>query len=89
MGIPGAPMYSASKHAILGLMRALRMEFETTGLHISTVCPWFAGSSTTATLTVTQETDTISFQILLSSRQGSNCSCQEYHLYLYPRLRQL
>ncbi|PAV18792.1 NAD(P)-binding protein [Pyrrhoderma noxium] len=45
MGIPGAPMYSASKHAILGLMRALRMEFETTGLHISTVCPWFADTA--------------------------------------------
>ncbi|THH05638.1 hypothetical protein EW145_g4652 [Phellinidium pouzarii] len=42
MAIPSAPLYSASKHAIVGLMRSLTHEFYVNGLRVSAVCPWFA-----------------------------------------------
>ena len=39
-GTPSAALYSASKHAILGLMRSLRFGLlETHGLRINSVCP--------------------------------------------------
>ncbi|KAH8119060.1 NAD-binding protein [Phellopilus nigrolimitatus] len=45
MGIPGLSLYSASKHAILGLMQSLTMEFQSKGLRIATVCPWFVDTA--------------------------------------------
>lgn len=33
--------YTASKHALLGLMRALAKEFENTGITFNTICPGF------------------------------------------------
>ena len=42
-GIPGAPIYAASKHAIIGFMGSLSYEFEREGIRIAAVCPWFAG----------------------------------------------
>lgn len=38
---PGLPLYGASKHGILGLMRSLRTSLYTThGISVSAVCPW-------------------------------------------------
>jgi len=44
MAIPGAPMYSGSKHGVLGLMSALHPLLEVTNIRIGCVCPFFAGS---------------------------------------------
>ncbi|KAL5528531.1 hypothetical protein ACEPAF_7667 [Sanghuangporus sanghuang] len=44
-GIPGAPLYSSSKHAIIGLMRSIKDEFGVKGLRVATVCPWFADTA--------------------------------------------
>ncbi|PAV23441.1 NAD(P)-binding protein [Pyrrhoderma noxium] len=44
-GIPGAPIYAASKHAIIGFMGSLSYEFEREGIRIAAVCPWFADTA--------------------------------------------
>lgn len=40
----GGPLYSASKHALLGLMRSLAGTYELKGIRISSIHPWFAGT---------------------------------------------
>ncbi|GAA5923008.1 hypothetical protein JCM1841_000281 [Sporobolomyces salmonicolor] len=40
-GIPGAPLYSMSKHAMLGLMRALYHNARANGINLTTVNPFF------------------------------------------------
>ncbi|BGO90223.1 hypothetical protein NBRC10512_002426 [Rhodotorula toruloides] len=41
MGIPGAPAYGATKHAVLGLMRSLYFDARVYGIRINTVHPFF------------------------------------------------
>ncbi|KAF9010635.1 hypothetical protein BDQ17DRAFT_1273216 [Cyathus striatus] len=43
--IPKGELYSASKHAILGLMRSLHIPLEMVGIRIAVVHPWFADTS--------------------------------------------
>jgi NAD(P)-dependent dehydrogenase (short-subunit alcohol dehydrogenase family) len=41
--------YTAAKHALLGLTRALAAEFPTSGVTFNCVCPWFVDTEMTAT----------------------------------------
>ncbi|BGP23408.1 short-chain dehydrogenase/reductase SDR family protein [Rhodotorula toruloides] len=41
LGIPGAPAYGATKHAVLGLMRSLYFDAHVYGIRINTVHPFF------------------------------------------------
>jgi NAD(P)-dependent dehydrogenase (short-subunit alcohol dehydrogenase family) len=43
MGISMAPQYTASKHAVLGLMRALDPIVAEDNIRIAVIHPWFAG----------------------------------------------
>lgn len=43
MPIPGGPLYTASKHAVLGLMRSLHLPLEMQGIRIGVIHPFFAG----------------------------------------------
>ena len=43
MGISMAPQYTASKHAVLGLMRALDPIVAEANIRIAVIHPWFAG----------------------------------------------
>ena len=43
MGIMKAPQYSASKHGVLGLMRALDPIVTADNIRIAAIHPWFAG----------------------------------------------
>jgi len=45
MSIPHAPGYSASKHGIVGFMGAMHLSCRVKGIHIGTVCPWFADTA--------------------------------------------
>ncbi|KXN90975.1 15-hydroxyprostaglandin dehydrogenase [NAD(+)] [Leucoagaricus sp. SymC.cos] len=45
MPIPGGPLYTASKHAILGLMRSLHLPLELQGIRIGVVTPFFADTA--------------------------------------------
>ncbi|HUG84390.1 MAG TPA: SDR family oxidoreductase [Euzebya sp.] len=47
-GTPYTAAYSASKHAVLGLMRVLAAEVEGSGVTASTVCPTFVDTDMTA-----------------------------------------
>jgi NAD(P)-dependent dehydrogenase (short-subunit alcohol dehydrogenase family) len=40
-GVPTAAAYAASKHAVLGLTRSLRIEARLHGVHVHAVCPGF------------------------------------------------
>jgi len=44
MAIPGGPLYTASKHAILGIMRSLHFPLELQGIRIGVIHPFFAGA---------------------------------------------
>jgi len=44
-GIPNAPLYVASKHAILGVMRSLYIGNTLEGIRIASIHPFFAGLS--------------------------------------------
>ncbi|KAF9564732.1 NAD(P)-binding protein [Agrocybe pediades] len=44
-GIPGGEMYSGSKHAILGVMRALHPIMELKGIRVGTIHPFFADTA--------------------------------------------
>jgi NAD(P)-dependent dehydrogenase (short-subunit alcohol dehydrogenase family) len=44
--IPRAPQYSASKHGVLGLMRALDPVVAADNIRIAAIHPWFAGAFT-------------------------------------------
>lgn len=41
-GIPRGPYYSGSKHAVLGVFRAITPFFKDKGIRTAIVCPWFA-----------------------------------------------
>jgi len=43
MGIPKGDMYTASKHAVLGVMRALHPIMEIKGIRVGCIHPFFAG----------------------------------------------
>ncbi|GAA5873811.1 hypothetical protein JCM8547_005952 [Rhodosporidiobolus lusitaniae] len=40
-GLPGAPMYSTSKHAVLGMMRSLQYDAAVYNISMNIVNPWF------------------------------------------------
>ncbi|KAF8637310.1 hypothetical protein AX16_010839 [Volvariella volvacea WC 439] len=44
-GIPSAAMYTASKHAVLGIMRSVWKDYERQGIRIATIHPWFADTT--------------------------------------------
>lgn len=45
IGVPGLAVYSASKHAVVGFSKALKLELENKGnVHITTVCPSFVNT---------------------------------------------
>lgn len=44
-GIPSAPNYSAAKHGVVGFMGAMHLSCRVKGIHIGTVCPWFADTA--------------------------------------------
>ncbi|KZV62661.1 NAD(P)-binding protein [Peniophora sp. CONT] len=48
--IPGGPQYSASKHAVLGLMRSLHMTLEPERIRTAVVHPWFADTAIVPTV---------------------------------------
>ena len=43
MGISKAPQYAASKHGVLGLMRAIDPIVTADNIRIAAIHPWFAG----------------------------------------------
>jgi hypothetical protein len=46
---PGIPLYSASKHGIMGILRALRSYAPTRlGIRVNAVCPWMTSTGMTA-----------------------------------------
>jgi NAD(P)-dependent dehydrogenase (short-subunit alcohol dehydrogenase family) len=47
-GVPMEPIYSANKHAVVGLVRALGPVLGADGIRINAVCPGFAESALTA-----------------------------------------
>jgi NAD(P)-dependent dehydrogenase (short-subunit alcohol dehydrogenase family) len=43
---PGLPVYSAAKHGVLGLLRALRLSLPAThGVRVNAVCPWMTDTA--------------------------------------------
>ncbi len=44
MGLIKAPQYTASKHAVLGLMRALDPILTADNIRLAVIHPWFAGT---------------------------------------------
>jgi NAD(P)-dependent dehydrogenase (short-subunit alcohol dehydrogenase family) len=38
----GGPLYSATKHSMLGLMRALHVDLRPHGIRVGIIHPWFA-----------------------------------------------
>ena len=48
VGTPSAPIYSASKHAVLGLTKATALEFAKSGIRINAICPGAVETETLA-----------------------------------------
>ena len=48
VGFQYVSAYTAAKHALLGLTRALAAEYATSGLTFNCVCPWFVDTEMTA-----------------------------------------
>ena len=44
VGMSKAPQYSASKHGVLGMMRAIDKMVTADNIRIATIHPWFAGT---------------------------------------------
>ena len=44
-GVPWDPVYAASKHAVVGLVRSLAPALEAEGIRLNAVCPGFAESA--------------------------------------------
>ncbi|KAJ8696012.1 hypothetical protein PTI98_005914 [Pleurotus ostreatus] len=44
-GIPKAPLYTASKHAVLGIMRAMHLFLQADNIRIGTIHPFFADTN--------------------------------------------
>ncbi|GAA6003154.1 uncharacterized protein JCM10292_002894 [Rhodotorula paludigena] len=49
-GLPGAPVYCMSKHAMLGLFRSLYFDAQLYDIHLNLVCPFFVHTSIFGTL---------------------------------------
>ncbi|KAG7098317.1 hypothetical protein E1B28_000278 [Marasmius oreades] len=45
LGLPGGAQYTASKHAVLGLMRSMHPVYERMGIRIATIHPFFADTA--------------------------------------------
>ncbi|KPI36883.1 uncharacterized protein AB675_11848 [Cyphellophora attinorum] len=83
-GFPGQDLYCASKHALLGLVRATsrRKEVQEAGVSVSMVCPWLTTTPMTAGiaaglkegLPASEPDDVVQafVQLLVGAGQGSN-----------------
>lgn len=49
VGLPGYPIYTASKHGVAGLTRVAALEYASNGLRINAVCPGLIQTRMTAT----------------------------------------
>jgi NAD(P)-dependent dehydrogenase (short-subunit alcohol dehydrogenase family) len=53
-GVPGDPVYAATKHAVVGFVRSVAPALEARGISINTVCPGFADTPMVAGATRAQ-----------------------------------
>lgn len=45
LGLPGGPVYSMAKHAILGLFRSTYYNATVDGINSCIICPWFSATA--------------------------------------------